>query len=134
LGRTPEAPPNDEPSFRNPVRPPSGHALYGRVVHCRAKFVDALNEVKDIRLRFQTSLRRDAVLHLAQLDFLAGRENVVLLGPPGTGTTHLAIALGNRACLAGHRVAFKTATTAETGGPITHGAHAQARRSPLRAW
>jgi DNA replication protein DnaC len=32
------------------------------------------------------------------------------LGPPGTGKTHLAIALGIRACLAGHRVAFRTAT------------------------
>ena len=54
--------------------------------------------------------RADAVLHLGQLDFLAGRENVVLLGPPGTGKTHLSIALGIRACLAGHRVAFRTAT------------------------
>lgn len=34
----------------------------------------------------------------------------MLLGPPGTGKTHLAIALAIRACLAGHRVAFATAT------------------------
>ena len=33
-----------------------------------------------------------------------------MLGPPGTGKTHLAIALGIRACLAGHRVIFATAT------------------------
>jgi DNA replication protein DnaC len=33
-----------------------------------------------------------------------------LLGPPGTGKTHLAIALSIRACLAGHRVQFRTAT------------------------
>jgi DNA replication protein DnaC len=59
---------------------------------------------------FQTSLRRDTVLHLGQLDFLAGRDNVVVPGPPGTGKTHLSIALGIRACLAGHRVAFSTAT------------------------
>lgn len=59
---------------------------------------------------FQTSLRRDTVLHLGQLDFFAGKENVVLLGPPGTGKTHLAIALGICACLAGHRVLFRTAT------------------------
>jgi DNA replication protein DnaC len=50
------------------------------------------------------------VLHLAQLDFLHARENVVLLGPPGTGKTHLAIAISIRACLAGQRVAFATAT------------------------
>ena len=34
----------------------------------------------------------------------------MLLGPQGTGKTHLAIALGIRACLAGHRVQFRTAT------------------------
>src|SRR5688572_30832752 len=47
---------------------------------------------------------------LGQLDFLGGKENVLLLGPPGTGKSHLAIALGIRACLAGHRVLFATAT------------------------
>jgi DNA replication protein DnaC len=40
---------------------------------------------------------------------VAARENVVFLGPPGTGKTHLAIALGIRACQAGHRVLFATA-------------------------
>ncbi|MCX5115174.1 IS21-like element helper ATPase IstB [Streptomyces sp. NBC_00378] len=41
---------------------------------------------------------------------ITGKENVVFLGPPGTGKTHLAIALGIRACQAGHRVAFATAS------------------------
>ena len=48
--------------------------------------------------------------HLGQLDFLHAKECIVALGPPGTGKTHLAIALGIRACLAGHRVRFATAT------------------------
>jgi DNA replication protein DnaC len=48
--------------------------------------------------------------HLGQLDFLHAKEKVIMLGPPGTGKTHLAIALGIRACLAGQRVIFKTTT------------------------
>ena len=48
--------------------------------------------------------------HLGQLDFLHARENVILLGPPGTGKTHIATAFGIRACLAGQRVQFATAT------------------------
>jgi DNA replication protein DnaC len=70
----------------------------------------ARKTLEEFDFAFQASLKRDTVLHLGQLDFLAGRENVILLGPPGTGKTHLAIALGIRACLAGHRVAFRTAT------------------------
>jgi DNA replication protein DnaC len=66
--------------------------------------------LEEFEFAFQASLRRDTVLHLGQLDFLHAKENIVLLGPPGTGKTHLSIALGIRACLAGHRVLFKTAT------------------------
>jgi DNA replication protein DnaC len=70
----------------------------------------ARKTLEEFDFAFQTSLKRDTVLHLGQLDFLHGKENIVLLGPPGTGKTHLSIALGIRACLAGHRVAFRTAT------------------------
>ena len=55
-------------------------------------------------------MQKTLVLQLGQLDFLEARDNVVLLGPPGTGKTHLAIALSLRACLAGQRVLFATAT------------------------
>ena len=83
------------------------HGGQGRI---KAARFPARKTLEEFDFAFQTSLRRDTVLHLGQLDFLAGRENVVLLGPPGTGKSHLAIALGIRACLAGHRVAFRTAT------------------------
>ncbi len=58
-----------------------------------------------------------SVEHLGQLDFLTARENVVLLGPPGTGKTHLAVALGIRACLAGQRTLFATATQSPKATP-----------------
>lgn len=47
---------------------------------------------------------------LAKLRFLEQGENVVFLGPPGVGKTHLAVALGMKAVEAGYRVLFTTAT------------------------
>jgi DNA replication protein DnaC len=83
---------------------------HGGQSRIKAARFPARKTLEEFDFAFQTSLRRDTVLHLGQLDFLAGRENIVLLGPPGTGKTHLSIALGIRACLAGHRVIFRTAT------------------------
>jgi DNA replication protein DnaC len=54
-------------------------------------------------------LQREVITHLGTLDFVAAKDNVVFLGPPGTGKTHLSTGLGIRACQAGHRVAFATA-------------------------
>nr|WP_231860728.1 IS21-like element helper ATPase IstB [Mycobacterium canetti] len=47
---------------------------------------------------------------LGTLDFVTAKDNVVFLGPPGTGKTHLAIGIAIRACQAGHRVLFATAS------------------------
>ena len=70
----------------------------------------ARKTLEEFDFSFQRSVKRQVVEHLGQLDFLHAKENVVLLGPPGTGKSHLAIAVGARACLAGQRVAFATAT------------------------
>src|SRR5271156_1542550 len=70
----------------------------------------ARKTLEEFDFTFQRSVKKQVIEHLGQLDFLHGKENVVLLGPPGTGKTHLSIALGMRACLAGQRVIFKTAT------------------------
>ena len=82
----------------------------GGELRIRAARFPARKTLEEFDFAFARSLRKAAVLHLAQLDFLHSRENVVLLGPPGTGKTHLAIAISIRACLAGQRVAFATAT------------------------
>jgi len=55
------------------------------------------------------SVNKTMVLELARCEFLARRENVLLLGNSGTGKTHLALALGVAACQRGHRVRFTTA-------------------------
>lgn len=55
------------------------------------------------------ALSKQAIIELAQCHYLEALENVVLLGPTGTGKTHCAIALGIAACRAGKRVRFVTA-------------------------
>lgn len=55
------------------------------------------------------TIDRDLVMKAASLDFIREKTNVVLLGPSGVGKTHLANAIGQLACLRGHRVRFSTA-------------------------
>lgn len=52
----------------------------------------------------------EAFIHeLASCDFVSKRQNIVMIGNPGTGKTHLSIALGVKACMQGMNVKFYTA-------------------------
>ncbi|MCE7003296.1 IS21-like element helper ATPase IstB [Kibdelosporangium philippinense] len=82
------------------------HGGEGRI---RAARFPARKSLEEFDFDHARGLKRDVIAHLGTLDFVAGKENVVFLGPPGTGKTHLAIGLAMRACQAGHRVAFATA-------------------------
>jgi DNA replication protein DnaC len=82
------------------------HGGEGRI---RAARFPARKSLEEFDFEHARGLKRDLIAHLGTLDFVAARENVVFLGPPGTGKTHLAIGLAIRACQAGHRVAFATA-------------------------
>jgi DNA replication protein DnaC len=82
------------------------HGGEGRI---KAARFPARKSLEDFDYDHQRSLKRDIIAHLGTLDFVAAKENVIFLGPPGTGKTHLSIGLGIRACHAGHRVAFATA-------------------------
>jgi DNA replication protein DnaC len=83
---------------------------HGGEARIKAARFPARKTLEEFDFSFQRTIKKTLIVHLGQLDFLHARENVVLLGPPGTGKTHTGIALGIRACLAGHRVLFATAT------------------------
>jgi DNA replication protein DnaC len=80
------------------------HGGEGRI---RAARFPARKSLEEFEFDHARGLKRDLIAHhLGTLDFVVAKDNVVFLGPPGTGKTHLAIGL---AIQAGHRVLFATA-------------------------
>jgi DNA replication protein DnaC len=88
----------------------SARDSHGGEARIRQARFPARKTLEEFDFTFQRSVKKQVIEHLGQLDFLHAKDCIVALGPPGTGKTHLSIALGVRACLAGHRVLFRTAT------------------------
>jgi DNA replication protein DnaC len=71
----------------------------------RAKF-PMMRTLEEFDFSFQPSLSAARIKELAELGFLSKVENILLVGRPGVGKTHLSIALALRACQARKRVLF----------------------------
>jgi DNA replication protein DnaC len=82
--------------------------IEARLRQCRFPWVKTLEQFD---FDFQPSLDRRMVRELGGLSFVERAHNVVLLGPPGVGKTHIAIGLGVRAVEAGYSVVFLTLET-----------------------
>ncbi len=108
----------------------SARESHGGEERIRAARFPARKALEDFDYEHVRSLRREVIAHLGTLDFVIARDNVVFLGPPGTGKTMLAIGLGIRACQAGHRVAF--ATAAEWVARLADAHHAGRLHDELR--
>lgn len=79
--------------------------LDARLKQARLPWIKTLEQFD---FSFQPSIDRKLVRELSGLRFVERNENVILLGPPGVGKTHMAVALGVKAAEAGHRVLFMT--------------------------
>ena len=74
----------------------------------KARF-PGMKTIEGFDFKFQSSVNEVQVKELAELSFLARSENVILVGPPGVGKTHLAIGLGVKACMMRKQVYFVSA-------------------------
>ncbi len=105
------------------------HGGEGRI---RAARFPGRKSIEEFDFTHARGLKRDLIAHLGTLDFIAGKQNVVFLGPPGTGKTHLATGIAIRACQAGHRVGFATASewVARLAGDAQVWLHRVVHRTP----
>jgi DNA replication protein DnaC len=74
----------------------------------RSARLPAAKTLADFDFSFQPSVKREQIESLHTLSFIERRENVVFLGPPGVGKTHLAISLAVASAESGRRVYYAT--------------------------
>lgn len=74
-----------------------------------ASFRDANRSLDNFDFSFNPKMNRSLVFDLATCRFIDHREDVLFLGPGGTGKSHLAQAIGQAAILQGHRVLYREA-------------------------
>jgi DNA replication protein DnaC len=74
----------------------------------RSSRLPAIKTLESFDFSFQPSIKREQIESLHELGFVDRKENVVLLGPPGVGKTHLAISLAIAAAQRGRRVYYGT--------------------------
>ena len=97
------------------------------VAAMRSSRLPAVKTLGDFDFTFQPSLRREQIDSLHTLGFVERKENVIFLGPPGVGKTHLAISLAIAAAQSGRRVYYGTLADlitsleeAQAAGKLSH--------------
>jgi len=78
-----------------------------KILETKAKFKNQAS-LEEWDMSYDRGLSKAQLRELSLLTFLYKKQNLLLLGPTGGGKTQLAVALGRRACAAGHKVQFNT--------------------------
>jgi DNA replication protein DnaC len=73
-----------------------------------AKF-EGIKTLDEFNFKFSNDINESKIRDLATLDFIDKNENIILIGPPGVGKSHIATALGVAACEEEHKVLFAPA-------------------------
>src|SRR5690606_12402680 len=118
-GAAPQAAPSSGVGYwrRCPTRPTRQALLSAQIelrnnrrleAAMRSSRLPAVKTLDGFDFSFQPSIRREQIESLHELGFVERKENVIFLGPPGVGKTHLAISLAIAAAQSGRRVYYGT--------------------------
>ncbi len=104
----------------------------------RSSRLPAVKTLEDFDFTFQPSIKREQIESLHQLGFIERKENVIFLGPPGVGKTHLALSLAVAAAQSGRRIYYgslgdlvASLEEAQTAGRLVHRLKTLTYPSPL---
>ena len=84
----------------------------------RAARFPAAKSLDSFDFKAMASLNKPLVMELARCQYIEARENVIALGPSGTGKTHIALGLGLAACQKGLKVRFITCQRRSKSTPL----------------
>ena len=112
----------------------AGRETTQRQRRLKAASFPAWHTLDDFDFSYQTSVSQQTIRDLATLEFITKRENLIFLGPPGVGKSHLGIALGIEAVNAGYHVLFTTMDdlTTKMYASLADGSLSQYMRALLR--
>ena len=68
-----------------------------------------IKQLQEFDFSFQTTITKRQITSLLDFTFIDNRQNIVFIGPPGVGKSHLALAIGHQAIETGYKVLFSTA-------------------------
>ncbi len=80
-----------------------------KIRNIKAANFEGIKTLEEFNFSFPKTINTAKIKDLQTLNFLEKKENIILIGPPGVGKSHIATALGVRACEEGKRVLFATA-------------------------
>jgi DNA replication protein DnaC len=109
-----------------------GRKLAAQQKRLQAARLPVRKTLEEFDFAFQPSINERLIWELAELSFVKTRTNIVLLGPPGVGKTHLSIALSIKALEVGYSVLFTT--LAHLATDLVSAPHAAALKGRMRRY